>query len=150
MAVAMAKSPNDRFSGGREMAEAFRAAAQADGIWEDVGSLAPLYDPLARPVIEIRPQRGPARRFDMREGPVVIGRHEACQMVLTSPRLSRLHSCIYLHRGRLWVADLNSQNGTRYQGKVLTHGTSVPLRTDGRPSKIVLYDQNLDITAHRA
>ena len=105
-------------------------------------------EPPARPILEMRPPRGPAQRFDMREGPVVMGRHEACQMVLTSPRLSRLHACVYTHRGRLWVADLNSQNGTRYQDKPLAAGTSVPLRTDGRPIKLVLYDQEVDVISH--
>ena len=85
----------------------------------------------------------------MREGPVVMGRHEACQLVLTSPRLSRLHACVYTHRGRIWVSDLNSQNGTRYEDKQLGNGTSVPLRTDGKPVKLVLYDQVVEVIGHR-
>jgi pSer/pThr/pTyr-binding forkhead associated (FHA) protein len=80
---------------------------------------------------------------------VVLGRHEACQLVLTSPRLSRLHACIYLHRGRVWIADLNSQNGTKYQDKQLGNSSSAPVRVDGKPSKITLYDQVLEVVAHR-
>ncbi|MCA9653884.1 MAG: protein kinase [Myxococcales bacterium] len=150
MRIAMAKSPPDRYGSGNEMAEAFRDASKQDGLWQEPSSIAPLFEPLERPILEIRPPRGPARRFDMREGPVVMGRHEACQLVLTSPRLSRLHACIFTHRGRIWVADLNSQNGTRYQDKALPHGSSSPLRTDGRPSRMVLYDQILEIVAHRS
>ncbi len=150
MAVAMAKAPNDRFGTGREMADAFRDAAAAEGLWDPPQRSTPLFDPLLRPVLEIRPPGGAALRYDMRDGPVVVGRHEACQVVLTSPRLSRLHSCIYTHRGRIWVADLNSQNGTRYEDKALAHGTSVPLRTDGRPAKLVLYDQVVEVIAHHA
>jgi serine/threonine protein kinase len=150
MRIAMAKAPVDRYGGGAEMADAFRAAAKADGLWEPPTAPTPLYDPLERPILEIRPQRGPAKRFDIREGPLVMGRHEACQIVLTSPRLSRLHAVIYLHRGRVWIADLNSQNGTRYQDKQLATATSAPVRTDGKPSKITLYDQVLEVIAHRA
>ncbi|MCA9705355.1 MAG: protein kinase [Myxococcales bacterium] len=148
MQRAMAKAPSDRFGSGQEMADSFRNAAKADGLWQPPTHSEPLFEPPARPILEMRPPRGPAQRFDMREGPVVMGRHEACQMVLTSPRLSRLHACVYTHRGRLWVADLNSQNGTRYQDKPLAAGTSVPLRTDGRPIKLVLYDQEVDVISH--
>lgn len=150
MQRAMAKSPANRFGSGQEMADAFRDAAQADGLWHPPSEVVPLFDPPPRPILEMRPPRGPARRFDMREGPVVMGRHEACQMVLTSPRLSRLHACVYTHRGRLWVADLNSQNGTRYQDKPLGAGTSVPLRADGKPIKLVLYDQVIEVISHTA
>ncbi len=149
MRVAMAKAPADRYGGGVEMAEAFRDAAIADGLWELPTTQTPLYEPIERPILEMRPPRGPAQRFDMREGPVVMGRHEACQLVLTSPRLSRLHACVYLHRGRVWVADLNSQNGTRYQEKQLGNSNSAPVRLDGKPTKITLYDQVVEIVAHR-
>jgi serine/threonine protein kinase len=149
MRVAMAKAPIDRYGGGAEMAEAFRTASKADGLWEIPTSTTPLYEPLERPILEMRPPRGAARRFDIREGPIVMGRHEACQLVLTSPRLSRLHACVYLHRGRVWVADLNSQNGTRYQDKQLGNSQSAPVRTDGKPSKITLYDQVVEVMSHR-
>ncbi len=150
MRRAMAKAPEDRFGSGAEMAEAFSEASQRDGMWRPPAITSPLFDPLPRPILEIRLPRGAPQHFDMREGPIVMGRHEACQLVLTSARLSRLHSVIYTHRGRLWVADLNSQNGTRYQDKSLPHGTSAALRSDGRPAKLVLYDQVIEVVAHRA
>ena len=149
MQRAMAKSPADRFGSGKEMADEFRDCAKADGLWQPPGAPDPLFDILPCPVLEMRPPRGPAKRFDIREGPVVMGRHEACQLVLTSPRLSRLHACVYTHRGRIWVSDLNSQNGTRYEDKQLGNGTSVPLRTDGKPVKLVLYDQVVEVIGHR-
>jgi len=149
MQRAMAKSPADRYGSGEEMSRAFRDAAKADGLWTAPNQPQPLFQPITHPVLEMRPPRGAPQRFDMREGPVVMGRHEACQLVLTSPRLSRLHACVYTHRGRLWVADLNSQNGTRYQDKPLGNGTSVPLRTDGGPIKLVLYDQVVEVIGHR-
>src|SRR5690606_37890702 len=35
MRKAMSKSPKQRFSSGREMADAFETAARADGVWEE-------------------------------------------------------------------------------------------------------------------
>lgn len=149
MARAMDKTPTRRFGSGKEMAEAFRQAAQSDGLWREPTHRGSLFAPLTRPVLAIKPPSGPVRKFDLREGPIVIGRHEDCQLALTSPRLSRLHSCIYAHGGDVWIADLNSQNGTRYRDKPLAHGKSVRLLVDGRPSTASLYDQVLEIQPMR-
>jgi serine/threonine protein kinase len=145
MRKAMSKSPADRFSSGMEMASAFAASAQRDGVWELPAKLDPLFEPLVHPIIELQQQGKPAQRYDVREGPVVLGRHEACQCVVASPRMSRLHAAIYTHRGRLWIADLQSQNGTQYQGRQLTPGVPIPLRVDGEEAGIKLYDQELVI-----
>ncbi|MBX7079723.1 MAG: protein kinase [Nannocystaceae bacterium] len=146
MRRAMAKLPASRFGSGREMGAAFRTAAEADGLWYEPTSVEPLFEQLARPIVEMT-HGGNTKRFDMREGPVVIGRHEACQFVVTSPRMSRLHACIYAHRGRIWIADLQSQNGTQYQGRALTSGVPVPIRVDGEGAPIRLYDQDIEIRA---
>jgi serine/threonine protein kinase len=145
MRRAMAKAPKDRYGSGREMAEVFMRAAQADGIWCPPERLESLFDPLARPYLELQRGSEPMRRFDIREGPIVIGRHEACQYVVSSPRMSRLHACLYTHRGRVWISDLQSQNGTKYGGRQLTPGVPVPLRADGEPALITLYDQDITI-----
>lgn len=149
MARAMDKTPQNRFGTGREMADAFRQAAQADGLWQPPGNRA-LFPPMPRPILEFVPPDGPAQVFDIREGPIVVGRHENCQLALTSPRLSRLHACIYAQGGEIWVADLNSQNGSRYRDQALAHGKSVRLLVDGRPSRLMLYDQPLEIRPRRA
>ena len=147
MRRAMAKTPADRYGSGREMAAAFKSSAEADTLWSEPGSIAPLFEPLPRPVLELSRAGEPVRRFDIREGPVVLGRHEACQFVVPSPRMSRLHACFYTHRGRIWIADLQSQNGTKYQGRQLTPGVPVPIRADGDPSTLTMYDQELDVRA---
>ncbi len=103
MRRAMAKQPAARFGSGREMAAAFQTAATADGLWYEPDTVEPLFERLVRPVVEMT-YAGAVHRFDMREGPIVIGRHEACQLVVTSPRMSRLHACVYAHRGRIWIA----------------------------------------------
>lgn len=144
MTRAMAKAPNDRFSSSAEMAAAFKSAASGDQLWEPPAMARPLFDPLTHPFVELNGGGGPMR-FDVREGPVVMGRHEACQYTIGSPRLSRLHACIYTHRGRLWLADLHSQNGTHYQGRPMTAGIPSPLPTDGSTAAITLYDQDLTV-----
>ena len=143
MRKAMAKAPRDRFSSGFEMAEAFARAAQADGVWEQPERPDPLFEPLARPIVELAAPGEKPQRFDLREGPIVLGRHEACQYTVASPRMSRLHAAIYTHRGRIWIADLQSQNGTQYQRAQLTPGVPVPVRIDGEASDIRLYDKDV-------
>ncbi|MBL4689191.1 MAG: FHA domain-containing protein [Nannocystaceae bacterium] len=145
MRRAMAKTPADRFGSGREMASAFKSTAQADGAWEEPTTVESLFEPLVRPMLELSRVGEAPRKFDIREGPVVLGRHEACQFVVASARMSRLHACFYTHRGRTWVADLQSQNGTKYQGRQLTPGVPMPLRADGDVSSLTLYDQELEV-----
>jgi len=148
MQKAMAKAPQDRFSSSREQSDGFAQAARADNLWVPPAEPQPLFPPLPMSTIQVSspPDQGP-RRFDIREGPVVLGRHEACQFQVTSRRLSRLHACIYTHRGQLWLADLHSQNGTVYQGRSMTPGIPAPLPTDGAPASIRLYDREIIIQA---
>jgi serine/threonine-protein kinase len=150
MRKAMAKSPKDRFSSGREMAAAFHQAAVADGVWEEPTKVDSLFEPLPRPIVEFQLPGEAPQRFDIRDGPVVIGRHEACQFVVASPRMSRLHACMYTHRGRIWVADLQSQNGSQYQDRQLTPGVPVPVRVDGQDSNIRVYDKDIIVRTHPA
>lgn len=131
------------------MAEVFKAASMADSLWDPPSVVRPLFEPLTHPLIEMQGSGG-TLRFDVREGPVVMGRHEACQYTVSSPRLSRLHACIYSHRGRLWLADLHSQNGTHYQGRPMTAGIPSPLPTDGSSATITLYDQDLSVRTFTA
>jgi serine/threonine-protein kinase len=149
MQRAMAKGPQDRFSSSAEMSTAFRQAAMGDNLWEPPAVVKPLFDPLTHPIVELSGGGG-TMRFDIREGPVAMGRHEACQYTIASPRLSRLHACIYTHRGRLWLADLHSQNGTHYQGRPMTAGVPSPLPTDGSAATIGLYDQDLVVRTYPA
>lgn len=146
MQRAMAKDPRTRFSSSREQSAAFAEAAIADGFWSPPDLPRPLFAPLALPTIELSsPADNQVAHFDIQSGPVVLGRHEACQFQVTSRRLSRLHACIYSHRGQLWLADLHSQNGTVYQGRSMTPGIPAPLPTDGAPASIRLYDREIII-----
>jgi serine/threonine-protein kinase len=139
MQRAMAKAPLDRFGSSRDMAAAFKAAAQSDGVWEELGADTRLFAPLDNPILELSGPGGQGR-YDLGDGPVIIGRHEGCQYVLSSPRLSRMHAVVYAHRGRIWVADMHSQNGTSCEGERLSQGIPRALPVDGRVSRLELYD----------
>ncbi|EDM80799.1 serine/threonine protein kinase Pkn9 [Plesiocystis pacifica SIR-1] len=146
MRRAMAKDPGARFTSSAEQSQAFQQAAMADGMWVPPRQPAPLFSPLDLPKLELSSSRDElCSVFDMRQGPVVLGRHEACQFQVTSRRLSRLHACIYSHRGQLWIADLHSQNGTVYQGRSMTPGVPAPLPSDGSEAAIRLYDREIRI-----
>ncbi|MBV1862384.1 MAG: protein kinase [Nannocystaceae bacterium] len=149
MRRAMAKSPSDRFSSGVEMADAFHTAARQDAIWDPPADLRTLFEPLMHPRVELCLSGHPPQTFDIRRGPVVLGRHEACQFLVASPRMSRLHTCVFRHRGRIWVTDLKSQNGSQYMGRQLTPGVPVPLRNDAGAATLKLYDQEISIRTLR-
>ncbi|CAN99371.1 Sigma-54 dependent transcriptional regulator [Sorangium cellulosum So ce56] len=57
-------------------------------------------------------------------GEIVIGRADACHVVLRQAGVSRQHARIWIDHGHTLIADLDSQNGTRLNGKVLS-GTAV-------------------------
>lgn len=139
MQRAMAKAPQERYGSSHEMAEAFKRAAMTDGIWEEAATASHLFERLDNPVLELSGAGG-QHSYDLVEGPVIIGRHEACQYVLSSPRLSRMHAVIYTQRGRIWVADMHSQNGTSCEGERLSQGMPRALPVDGRVSRLELYD----------
>lgn len=146
MQRAMAKDPRDRFTSSAEQADAFERAARSDQLWVPKAGI-PLFPALPNPYVELSSTDEGAKLFDIREGPVVLGRHEACQFALGSRRLSRLHACVFTHRGQLWLADLHSQNGTVLQGRSLTPGVPAPLPMDGTPVSIRLYDREVLVRA---
>jgi serine/threonine-protein kinase len=148
MRRAMAKQPRDRYFSSAEMAGTFQAAAVADGFWRPPTAPAPLFEHLGHAILEVSGSSG-LQRFDLGDGPVTLGRHEHSQYILASPRLSRLHAAIYRHRGRVWLADLHSQNGTIFQGSPMTAGIPAPLPLDGSSGIVRLYDQDVTVRVVR-
>jgi serine/threonine protein kinase len=148
MQRAMAKDPRDRFTSAAEQTEAFERAARSDQLWQPKAGV-PLFPLVTNAWIELSSVDEGSKTFDISEGPVVLGRHEACQFSLTSRRLSRLHACVFTHRGQVWLADLHSQNGTVHQGRSLTPGVPAPLPMDGSRTSIRLYDREILIRAVR-
>lgn len=51
------------------------------------------------------------------EGSVLIGRDETCNIVLTSPTVSRRHCRVAERLGEVWLEDLGSTHGTQVNGK---------------------------------
>lgn len=51
----------------------------------------------------------------------VAGRSQDADLVLSDDTVSRKHARIYQSRGNLWLRDLGSRNGTRVNGRTVSH-----------------------------
>ncbi|MEM9588353.1 MAG: FHA domain-containing protein [Planctomycetota bacterium] len=58
-------------------------------------------------------------RVEINSSPMRIGRHESCQLVLESSRISRQHAAIVLDESAVFISDLGSRNGTAVNGKLI-------------------------------
>lgn len=61
-----------------------------------------------------------------------IGREDDCELQIVSLGISRRHAEVYFEKGRWWIGDLNSANGTYLNGEKID---KVPL---GNSTKVVL------------
>src|SRR5215471_8587867 len=68
-------------------------------------------------VVTAGPDKGAEHASDGRE--VVIGTQKPAELLLTDPKVSRLHCEIALHEGRAIVRDEGSTNGTSVDGVVV-------------------------------
>jgi pSer/pThr/pTyr-binding forkhead associated (FHA) protein len=58
------------------------------------------------------------RRVHRLDLPVMtLGRHSSCEVVVDDEAVSRRHARIERRRGRYWIADLGSMNGTYVDGR---------------------------------
>ncbi len=72
-------------------------------------------------------ERGkPTSSYDLREEPILIGRHEECDIVLKSPLVSRRHSKVWAKNGVAYLEDLSSNNGTFLNGSRVEKGEGKP------------------------
>lgn len=76
-----------------------------------------------RASLEVREPSGGARRVEVGEGPVVLGRDPACDIVLADGRVSRRHARIAPRGGFLVLSDLGSTNGTFLRDEQVTEVT---------------------------
>ena len=57
--------------------------------------------------------------------PFVIGRDASSEVHLTHDKVSRQHAKVDFERGRWWITDLGSRNGTYLNGKLVTQATAL-------------------------
>jgi hypothetical protein len=83
-------------------------------------------EPKVHGVLEVvdGPEQG--KIFSLREVNLLIGRHQASQIVLSDTSVSRRHARLELRRGRYTLEDLGSTNGTYVNGVKITAKTLVP------------------------
>ena len=60
-------------------------------------------------------------RLPLDQEVITLGRSEACDVVVSSPTVSRLHARIELHYGRYVLFDADSTNGTFINGQCIQH-----------------------------
>ena len=63
--------------------------------------------------------------FNLKETPVVIGRHPDCDIQLDDVSVSRFHAKITLDNGHFYLQDLNSRNGTILNGDAIAKPTRI-------------------------
>lgn len=127
MRRALAKNPEERYGSGAEMADAFRAAAQADDIWKDSPSPRPLFRATGSPRVEFIAPGGQNTIVDTTQGPAIIGRSTSNDLSVDSRTMSRHHLCVYRAGGQVWLAELGSRNGTAVDDRALVQGRPVSL-----------------------
>lgn len=64
--------------------------------------------------------------LDPTAGVVTVGRGEACDILLSSARVSRLHATLEFRQDRWWVCDHSSVNGTYLNDKKITEAGISP------------------------
>jgi sigma-B regulation protein RsbU (phosphoserine phosphatase) len=65
------------------------------------------------------------RRYKLGDGEYIIGRRSDCQIFVPDMRVSRQHARIRRERGRFWVEDLGSNNGTFVNGSKIANHTDL-------------------------
>src|SRR5258708_4219719 len=74
------------------------------------------------------------RAFPLETSPFVIGRARSCQLIIDMTEVSRQHAALIVEGGQVFVADLNSANGTFLNGQPLASGERRRLRAGDRIS----------------
>src|SRR5436190_12696510 len=71
-------------------------------------------------ILELIKGYTPGTRFELDGDRAVIGRSADCEVPLDVPAVSRRHAAIVRERGRYFVEDLQSRNGTLLNDKRIT------------------------------
>jgi Flp pilus assembly CpaF family ATPase len=70
-------------------------------------------------IVQVSEEGAAPRRLEIHKPEVVFGKHGECDVVLTSPKVSRRHARVFVQNGGLVVEDLKSTNGTMVNGKAV-------------------------------
>src|SRR3954451_11446984 len=74
-------------------------------------------------ILELIKGYTPGTRFELDGDRAVIGRSADCEVPLDVPAVSRRHAAILRDRGRYFIEDLQSRNGTFLNNQRLTDRT---------------------------
>lgn len=64
-------------------------------------------------------------RFPVSPAGLLIGRDEACDVVIDDPGISRHHARVLLHNASVWVQDAGSRNGVYVNERRITRHTEL-------------------------
>ncbi len=68
----------------------------------------------------------PVTRFVVHEGePIIIGRTDEADVTIDNPSISRIHAAIELEKGRDYITDKGSTNGTWVNGRKIKGRTCI-------------------------
>ena len=90
--------------------------------------------------LELIAGRQPGTRFELSGDRQLIGRGSDCDFPLDVAAVSRRHAVFYVEKGRHYVEDLGSRNGTLVNGAMLT---TPALLCDG--DQVRICDQTLSL-----
>lgn len=65
---------------------------------------------------------GDGRTFELTPEPLIIGRHRSCDIQFDDPQVSQFHLALHLRDGLVELHDLESRNGTRFNGNEVKSG----------------------------
>lgn len=71
-------------------------------------------------VLRYEKKDGTSEEFPLEKLPVIVGRLEGAGIRIADPSVSREHIRLFMRDEKLHLADLNSSNGTRVNGKKVT------------------------------
>jgi hypothetical protein len=71
----------------------------------------------------------------------IMGRDTVAELRIDNPRISRLHARVSYERGRWWIEDLSSRNGTNVNGHLILEKTPLEESAD-----VYLYEGGLPLT----
>src|SRR5438093_9805626 len=85
------------------------------------------------------------RRLPIEKPEIVLGKSADCDVVLSSPKVSRRHARIAVHDGGLMIEDLKSTNGTFVNGQALSGASPLGENDEVRIADFLLQVQRGEV-----